>query len=681
MAGLVMILKVFFLFLTLGMAPQAGALDLDLTRGAFPVVDGWTFSPGLEGDQWVPVRPGESLQLGEKGGWFRLRMTLEKVRKTEQPAYLFMGKYYAPAEIYLNGVLIHTRGRFPPRYFVQIAQPLVVRLPESLLKGDGRDQVEVKSYYAGPSMPLSATSFGGNQEYRFETGLSEFFNATIYFVFATINFFAGAFFLVQYFYRRNYLANLLFAFSSIFMALYFYEIGAGDTFLDSQVFRHLAKAGLPLSMTFLLLFYTEYFGIHRTWLFRSVTVVIGVAAGIFLLLAPHETGLNERFKLVLMPLLLSLLFSVYMVLRATFGGNRDAVPIMVGSILGVGFGCYDVIYFIIGAEPFAWFQSIGFFSVQMSMFLSLAIRSARLYKELETYSAQLEDKKVQLTALNASMSRFVPQEFLSFLGKESITEIELGDGVLKEMTVLFTDIRNFTSLSERLSPEENFRLLNSYLSRMAPIIRESGGIIDKYIGDAIMALFPGNPGDALLAALRMRTSFREYNEGRRRAGYETLETGVGLHSGALIMGTIGEEKRMDSTVISDAVNIASRLEALTKVAGVPVLTTSATLARIPAYDKLFAQRYLGNITVRGKTNSMGIHEVLSESSDPLYDLKISQKPAFEEAVKVFESGDFPAAKKLFKELAKVPVPDPVAVRYFQSLEKNVPSLVWSFSVV
>jgi class 3 adenylate cyclase len=147
----------------------------------------------------------------------------------------------------------------------------------------------------------------------------------------------------------------------------------------------------------------------------------------------------------------------------------------------------------------------------------------------------------------------VPKELLSLLGKDSALDVQLGDQVEKAMTVLFSDLRDFTSLSESLKPEENFNLLNSYLGQMAPIIRRNGGIIDKYIGDAIMALFPKTPFQAFEAAQTMRKKLQNYNAGRARAGYKPLEMGIGLHFGNLMLGTIGERSRMDGTVISDVV--------------------------------------------------------------------------------------------------------------------------------
>ena len=215
---------------------------------------------------------------------------------------------------------------------------------------------------------------------------------------------------------------------------------------------------------------------------------------------------------------------------------------------------------------------------------------------------------LHLLKINDAASRFVPREFLKFLGKESIVDVRLGDQVQREMTVLFSDIRSFTKLSETMTPKENFDFINAMLARIGPVIRKKGGFIDKYIGDAVMALFPGSPSDAVEAALEMRAMLRTYNERRRRRGYAPVETGTGIHTGMLMLGTIGESERMDSTVISDAVNLASRLEGLTKEYDCGIIISEAAL--LLCKERGFAHREIDIVRVKGKAEPVRVFEVL-----------------------------------------------------------------------
>jgi class 3 adenylate cyclase len=208
---------------------------------------------------------------------------------------------------------------------------------------------------------------------------------------------------------------------------------------------------------------------------------------------------------------------------------------------------------------------------------------------------------------NLSIERFVPQAFLAIVGKPSIVEVELGDNKRKNMTILFSDIRNFTTLSEAMTPDENFAFINAYLERMGPVIRDHNGFIDKYIGDAIMALFE-SADDSVRAGLAMLDTLDAFNAERRATGRQPINIGVGINTGTLMMGTIGEKHRMDGTVISDAVNLASRLEGLTKTYHVGVLISQYTLDSL-ADPKAYDIRAVDVVVVKGKTRPVPVFEV------------------------------------------------------------------------
>ncbi|MBW6460365.1 MAG: adenylate/guanylate cyclase domain-containing protein, partial [Bacteroidales bacterium] len=195
-------------------------------------------------------------------------------------------------------------------------------------------------------------------------------------------------------------------------------------------------------------------------------------------------------------------------------------------------------------------------------------------------SEKIKSYFLSMENINRANSRFVPKQFLDFLGKENITEIQLGDQVQKEMTILFSDIRDFTALSETMSPKENFNFINNYLGYMEPVIRNNNGFIDKFMGDSIMALFPDKSEDAINAAIEMKIKLMEYNEIMSQFGKPSIDAGIGIHTGLLMLGIIGGEGRMDGTVISDAVNLAARLEGLTKIYGSSIIITEDTLIKL-----------------------------------------------------------------------------------------------------
>ncbi len=239
-------------------------------------------------------------------------------------------------------------------------------------------------------------------------------------------------------------------------------------------------------------------------------------------------------------------------------------------------------------------------------------------KELHSKNVKLEQltqelaeaQKEKLFQLNKAYERFVPRTFLSLLGKQSITDINLGDQIEKEMTILFADIRGFTSISEEMTPQDNFDFINNYFGQMEPIILQYQGIIDKYIGDAIMALFPNCADDAINAGIAMLKTLVEYNKILKRAGLPSLQIGIGIHTGPLMLGTIGGQIRMDGTVISDAVNIAARIESLTKTYHTPLLISEASYLGLSDMTKYIVQK-LDRVKVKGKSKYINIFEVVN----------------------------------------------------------------------
>jgi adenylate cyclase len=275
---------------------------------------------------------------------------------------------------------------------------------------------------------------------------------------------------------------------------------------------------------------------------------------------------------------------------------------------------------------------------------------------------QIEASKSELEKIAAASARFVPRQFLKFLKRESIVDAKLGDSVQAEMTIMFADIRSFTSLSESMSPQENFEFLNSYLSRVGPVIRQYNGFIDKYIGDGIMALFPNCAEDAVQAAIEMQQQVKIYNKHRQNSGYKPISIGIGLHTGTLMLGTIGEAERMESTVISDAVNLASRVEGLTKMYGVGVVASVQTLCRLDDPQK-YKCRFLDRVKVKGKKMPVAVFEIYDGDSDMMIQLKAQTQTYFEQGIFFHYQQQFAQARQMFLRVLEVNKQDQAAYFY------------------
>jgi len=297
---------------------------------------------------------------------------------------------------------------------------------------------------------------------------------------------------------------------------------------------------------------------------------------------------------------------------------------------------------------------------------AISIQNAKLYSEVR-------DNEKRLAQLNQAYERFVPRQFLQVLNKASIVEVELGDQVQVEMSVLFSDIRDFTTLSESMTPEENFKFINSYLSRMEPAISEHSGFIDKYIGDAIMALFSGEADNAVKAGISMLHRLVDYNHHRLNCSFAPIRNGIGINTGSLMLGTVGGENRMDGTVISDAVNLASRVEGLTKNYGVALLITEQTYSRLIHCDR-YAIRRIDRVQVKGKSEEVTVYEVFDADSPEIKAGKLATLDQFTEALSLFDEEDFLGSARLLADCLNQNPGDRVAQIYFEQCQRRFTGL-------
>ncbi|AKF02930.1 AAA family ATPase [Sandaracinus amylolyticus] len=290
--------------------------------------------------------------------------------------------------------------------------------------------------------------------------------------------------------------------------------------------------------------------------------------------------------------------------------------------------------------------------------IAISLDNAKLYRNLETAL----DKQTQLTQ---AYSRFTPKAFLDFLGAESILDVRLGDQRHGDMTVLFADIRSYTSLSESMSPDDNFRFINGFLSRMTPVIGEHGGVVSDFLGDGVMAFFPREPEDALRAAIAMQRALRGYNEERRAKARMPITMGIGMHTGPLMIGVIGDRDRMDAALVSDTVNTAARMEGLTKELRVSIAASESTIARVDRAFERFGLRRVGDIRPKGKSQVVRVYECFDGDVDAGARAKRDHVAEFEAALAAFQRAEFADASDSFEKLLAAYEHDATAHRYLE----------------
>ena len=301
-------------------------------------------------------------------------------------------------------------------------------------------------------------------------------------------------------------------------------------------------------------------------------------------------------------------------------------------------------------------------------------------RELQSYNEMLEEKvkerTAELASLNQVYERFVPREFIDLLERDSILQIKLGDQISQKMTVMFADIRGWTSLLEKMTPQEAFNFINAYLRRVSPQIKECNGFIDQYYGDGVMALFPGTPDHAVEAAVSMQRAVAEYNKERAEDGFDPIGIGVGLHLADLMLGIIGSEDRMQGAVVADAVNLAARIEGLNKMYGSSITLSDETLSEMTEPGR-YRHRFIDKVRVKGREDAVTVYEVFEGDGDAIVELKEQTKPGFESGLELYYGKKFSEASVHFNQVLEKNPQDLAARIYLKRcanyMVKGVPS--------
>ncbi|MEK6759743.1 MAG: adenylate/guanylate cyclase domain-containing protein [Deltaproteobacteria bacterium] len=331
----------------------------------------------------------------------------------------------------------------------------------------------------------------------------------------------------------------------------------------------------------------------------------------------------KAFDLIVLVLLPLLLATVVSRVHSTF----------VSLVVFIG------LFFILVAGDFALFL---FYNIKPGVVYP-ALSLGLSYLSIEAYRNFVVEKK----------SRYLKKAFSTYVSSQLVTELLRNPGSLKlggekrEVTLLFSDIRGFTTLSEKLPPQELVRLLNEYLNPMTAIVLNEEGMLDKYIGDAIMAVFNApvpiddHPGKACNTALKMMAKLAELNSVWKERGYPVLDIGIGINTGEAVVGNMGAELRFDYTAIGDTVNLASRLEGLNKLYGTNIIVSENTYELIKGQ---FLFRELDLVKVKGKQRPIVMYELLGGAQADAGPDFISR---FSDALRLFRSGRFEEAKGAF----------------------------------
>lgn len=410
---------------------------------------------------------------------------------------------------------------------------------------------------------------------------------------------------------------------------------------------------IPIFFWFLYSIFPKYYNL----LFGKIVTFVTICLALFILVTPpivftHILGYIQI--IALFNIVGILIFAIWAAFK-----NEEGSRFLLFSLLILAFTAINDLLHFSGVIQSMELARFGIFFLVFSQAFILSHRVATAFANVEKVSLELE----QLTLAN---SRFVPEPILNFLDKKSILEIELGNHTQKRMGILFLGIDNFYEIIDKKSSKNQLQFINSYLGHMGPIVRNYGGFIDKYSESGFMAVFPNTADELIEAVIHIQQQITIFKETHNYQQTE-IKVGVGAHIGDLMLGTVGEEKRIDATVISDAVNVSARLKDLTKSFSANFLLSEQLKFQL---KNSYAFRKLGTIPVRGKAEPIRIYELLNCYDNDILQNRLATCDIFEQAIDFLEQKKFKKAHELFSQVMEKDKTDEVVQYYLQVLDFN-----------
>ncbi len=391
-----------------------------------------------------------------------------------------------------------------------------------------------------------------------------------------------------------------------------------------------------------------------TWTVTGMSLILAVIAlwgkGPWFLGPPLEpdriaTDILRPQSQFLRPLILSFClfaclfyFSLIMLRLRHFKDQRAyLLPVAVGLSIWFLGGIHDSLR-VAGMIILTKNQILWFTSFWLSILLTIAV--ALHFRSLEQSAREARDV----------FERFVPPAYLRRIAAKGLGSIRLGEADQQWVTILCCDIRGFTFLSERLNPSQLVAFVNQLFERITSIVNGWQGVIDKFLGDAVLCIFeePDSAKRAVACGLDMLSAVKSFNSDKDLTTEQAVKIGIGVHTGPVILGTIGSSDRMDSTVLGLTVNLAKRLEEVTRPLGVDMLISAQVANRLPA-EHSYRLRKFGEVLVRGYSEPVAIAEVYNHDPQQLRDIKDRIKPIMSEGIDLFVADRLEDALSKFQE--------------------------------
>ncbi|WP_036040513.1 adenylate/guanylate cyclase domain-containing protein [Leptospira alstonii] len=578
-------------------------------------------------------------------------------------------------ELYLNEVLVRKEG-FPTYVDNNDLTPSVRRslrsvilpIPPGALK-EGKNTIfiymigesNIASYFQNDHFGFYHTSgYKISPIQKIYESTSEYFETFLY----GIYFIFGIYHIFFYAMRRRDLYYVYFGFLSFVSSVYFFSSSNlifqkfvnPNSEIDSSFFFRIEYSSLTLILPAFYYFLKDYFyQKEKTNVVPTFFVILLVGLFFAILVIPFS-WIHVVVRICQISMIFFLIYILFFSIQTVRRKRQDARTILAGISVCIVFAVWDLSDSVFKiARPHYSFFKIAYLLFIVTIVKILISRYIQFYKDVKLLNAQLSNQK-------DAFYRFVPVEFIRVLDNESPVSISIGNNKEKSMTVLRSDILNFANLAETIPSSQKIAFLNSYLSEMEEIVYKTAGFVDKYMGDSILALFAdysdraekenfNSADNAVESAIKMVSAVRSVKMRKNLSIFSewTLEIGIGINTGSLILGTVGSSRRIDTTVIGDAVNLASSLQSLTSLYQSRILISHHTYLRLHRMSDV-GIRMIDSAYVKGRNEPVDIYEVFESDPEDIKKFKLKTSELLSQGIFEYKSGKFDEAAKIFKQL-------------------------------
>jgi len=455
--------------------------------------------PLFDDSGWQIVDVPALLDLRGSDGFFWLRTTMTaQAGSAGNPVWFESGKIDCAFDLYAGGIYAGSRGGMPPRYYARPQIDTVILIPASAMV-DGTVSLALRCYYSGTQSKVPAFGIADSARAEMVTHVMGFFISTINIIISVLCLFMGLYFLAGFISRPGDKPSLYYALSLFFISVYFFDMGSERIVIGDLMQRAVARACLSASLAFTLLFFIRYFnarGYRAARIFAGVDIAVFAVA--YIALARDDAAINLLFNISLLPVFSIIVVVFIIILKAARRGQKDAVPILLGLVLGLGFAIHDIIFQVLGVQPFAWLQGFTFFSLNLSIFIAMSLRTSVLRKELDEYAGAVSEQRDKLSHLLAESERAATET--SAVARMLDDEVN-AVAEAAELSVASANAIDASALAQRYTLDNADMAIKSLLSSIASVkieleaeassiertARDTGSLIQgvSRVGDAI----------------------------------------------------------------------------------------------------------------------------------------------------------------------------------------------------